>query len=318
MRVARARIGGQIRCGLVEGDTLAALPEGTDVLDVLNGEVPAPESRHELAGLQLLAPIVPATIRDFSVFEAHLEGAVLTSGPDTPVPPSWYERPFAYFTNPHTVSGPGDAIESPPGTQQLDLELEVAVVVGKPGRNLTVEEASEMIVGYTIFNDWSARDLGAPEVQSPFGQFKGKDFANTLGPWIVTPDELEPFRTEDRLDLDMRAAINGVELGDDTLANMAWSFEELIAFSSRCSWVKPGDVIGSGTCAFGCLIELWGRNGEIGNPPALVPGDEVTLSVQGIGTLSNTVVAGPAPVPLPPARPGRLRSRALTGQPSAS
>ena len=191
----------------------------------------------------------------------------------------------------------------------LDLELEVAVIIGRAGRNLPPEEAAAYIAGYTIFNDWSARDLQIEEMKLGLGICKGKDFANTLGPWIVTPDELEPFRSGDRLDLDLRARINDRELGDDTLANMAWSFEELIAYASRGAWIRPGDVLGSGTCGSGCLLELRGRHGRDAYP-ALAAGDTVTLSVQGIGELTNTIVAGVEPVPLPAARPGRLRARA--------
>ena len=141
------------------------------------------------------------------------------------------------------------------------------------------------------------------------GICKGKDFANTLGPWIVTPDELEPFRSGDRLDLDLRATVNDRELGDDTLANMAWSFEELISYASRGTWIRPGDVLGSGTCGAGCLLELRGRHGRDAYPP-LAPGDTVTLSVQGIGTITNTIGSGVDPIALPKARPGRLRARA--------
>ncbi len=138
----------------------------------------------------------------------------------------------------------------------------MAVVIGRAGRNLTPNEAGAHIAGYTIFNDWSARDLQTEEMRLGLGICKGKDFANTLGPWIVTPDELEPFRSGDRLDLDLRATVNNRELGDDTLANMAWSFEELIAYASRGTWIRPGDVLGSGTCGSGCLLELRGRHGR--------------------------------------------------------
>ena len=140
------------------------------------------------------------------------------------------------------------------------------------------------------------------------GICKGKDFANTLGPWIVTADELERYRDGDRLDLDLRAAVNDREIGDDSLANMAWSFEQLVSYASRGTWVRTGDVLGSGTCGAGCLLEMWGRHGRDGYPP-LAPGDTVSLTVEGIGTLTNRVVAGPDPIPLPTARPGRLRSR---------
>ena len=243
--------------------------------------------------MTLLAPIEPPTIRDFSVFEQHIEGAIKTGGdPDAAVPSVWYEMPFCYFSNPYAITGPGEDIRTAPGTQALDLELEVAAIIGRAGRNLRPEEAGAHIAGYTIFNDWSARDIGGKEVQTPFGQCKGKDFANTLGPWIVTPDELEPYRDGDRYDLDMRAFINGAELGDDTLANMAWSFEEMVAYASRGTWVRPGDVLGSGTCGSGCMLELWGRRGSFEDPPPLKPGDEVTLRVEGIGELTNRVVDG--------------------------
>jgi 2-keto-4-pentenoate hydratase/2-oxohepta-3-ene-1,7-dioic acid hydratase in catechol pathway len=269
------------------------------------------EAEVELAAARLLAPIEPPTIRDFSVFEQHIEGAIKTGGdPDAPVPSVWYEMPFCYFSSPHAISGPDEDIKMAPGTKALDLELEVAAVVCRSGRNIRPEDGATYIGGYTIFNDWSARDIGGKEVRTPFGQCKGKDFANTLGPWIVTPDELEPYRDADRYDLDMRATINGVELGGDTLANMAWAFEHLVSYASRGTWIRPGDVLGSGTCGGGCLLEHWGRNGSFEAPPPLQPGDEVVLTVEGIGTLRNRVVEGDPVIELPPARPGRLRARA--------
>lgn len=140
------------------------------------------------------------------------------------------------------------------------------------------------------------------------GPAKGKDFASSLGPWIVSADELEPYRRDDRLDLDMGVAVNGTELGDDTLANMGWSFEEMIAYASRGSVVRAGDVLGSGTCGSGCLAELWGRAGRR-EPPPLRPGDTVTMTVEGIGTISNGVVAGAAATPIPAARAPHRRRR---------
>jgi 2-keto-4-pentenoate hydratase/2-oxohepta-3-ene-1,7-dioic acid hydratase in catechol pathway len=189
----------------------------------------------------------------------------------------------------------------PPGCRDLDLELEVAAVIGRAGTNIAPDKAKDHIAGYTIFNDWSARDLQMAEMALGLGMCKGKDFANTLGPWIVTPDELEPYRVRDRFDVTLNAKINGQSLGHDTLANMAWSFEELVAYASRGTWVRPGDVLGSGTCGNGCLLELWGRLGREYHPP-LQPGDAVTLNVQHIGTLTNVVVAGVEPIALPRAR----------------
>jgi 2-keto-4-pentenoate hydratase/2-oxohepta-3-ene-1,7-dioic acid hydratase in catechol pathway len=217
---------------------------------------------------------------------------MLFGGPDARAPEAWAERPAFYFSNPTRPSGPGDDIAVPPDCEALDLELEVVAVVGRPGRNVPVDEAGAHIAGYTIFNDWSARDIAGRELRMPLGFHKAKDFDNTFGPWIVTPDELEPHRTGDRLDLSLQASINGVPLGEpDSLASMAWSFEELVAFSAHGASIAAGDVIGCGTCANGCLMELWGRNQSWTDPPALRPGDVVTLEVEGIGTLTNTIVA---------------------------
>jgi 2-keto-4-pentenoate hydratase/2-oxohepta-3-ene-1,7-dioic acid hydratase in catechol pathway len=138
------------------------------------------------------------------------------------------------------------------------------------------------------------------------GPAKGKDFASTLGPWIVTADELEPYRRDDRLHLDLQTWVNGMPLGGDTLANMGWSFEEMLASASRGTRVVPGDVLGSGTCGSGCLAELWGRAGRR-EPPPLRPGDVVRITVEAIGTIENRVVAGLAPEPVPAARPAAHR-----------
>jgi 2-keto-4-pentenoate hydratase/2-oxohepta-3-ene-1,7-dioic acid hydratase in catechol pathway len=187
----------------------------------------------------------------------------------------------------------------------MDLELEVAAVIGRDGRNLTPEQARDHIAGYTIFNDWSARDIQGDEMRLGLGPAKGKDFASTLGPWLVTPDELEPYRRDDRLDLGLQAWIDDVPLGEgDRLSSMAWSFEELVAYASRSAWVRAGDVIGSGTCGNGALAELWGRRGSTEDPPPLEPGNVVRVTVEGIGTIENTLVASDEElVALPPARP---------------
>ena len=313
MRIARIDHDGAPRTAVITADDrVQVLSAEVGVLGLLDASparraaiVDGADAELALSEVRLLAPIEPPSIRDFSVFEAHIEGIVMGQG--IPVPERWYEGPFCYFSNPHAITGPGDEIEIPPASHRLDLELEVAAIIGRAGRNLTVEEAGAHISGYTIFNDWSARDHAIDEMRLGLGFCKAKDFANTLGPWIVTADEFERFRSGDRFDVDLRASINGRELGDDTLANMAWSFEELVSYASRGAWIRPGDVLGSGTCGSGCLFELWGR-GEQWAP--LAPGDVVTLAVEGIGALTNQVVAGVAPVPLPPARPGRLRHRA--------
>ena len=203
--------------------------------------------------------------------------------------------------------GPDDPVPVPAGEQRLDYELEVAAVLGRGGSDLTPASAHDCIAGYTIFNDWSARDLQRREMQVNLGPCKGKDFATTLGPVLVTADELEPHRDADGfLDLQLAVAVNGTEIGRDRLAHMGWPFEELVAHASRGTEVRPGDVLGSGTCGNGgCLAELWATAEQ--PPPALLPGDVVTMTVEGIGTIRNTVVAGRDPVPLPRAR-ARTRS----------
>jgi 2-keto-4-pentenoate hydratase/2-oxohepta-3-ene-1,7-dioic acid hydratase in catechol pathway len=254
--------------------------------------------------------VQPTVVRDFVTFEAHVEGVRRSIDGNPGVPEQWYVAPTFYFTNPYSIRGPVDPVPIPPGCQMFDFELEVAAVIGRAGRDLTPEQARDHILGYTIFNDWSARDLQSAEMKVGLGPCKGKDTSTTLGPWLVTADELEPYRDADGfLDLELTAAVNGAQVGHDRLSHMGWTFEDMVAYASRGTWIKPGDVLGSGTCGNGgCLAELWGRNGRQ-TPPPLRAGDTVTLAVQGIGTLDNTVVAGVAPVPIPAAR-HRLAERA--------
>ncbi|HEY0932556.1 MAG TPA: fumarylacetoacetate hydrolase family protein, partial [Trebonia sp.] len=173
--------------------------------------------------------------------------------------------------------------------------------------------AREHIFGYIVLNDWSARDLQRREMKVLLGPAKGKDSATTLGPWLVTADELEPYRDADGfLALDLRATVNGELTGQDLLSNMSWPFEELISYAARGAQVRAGDVLGSGTCGNGgCLAELWGRNGK-NDPPPLTPGDVVELTVEGIGTVRNRVVEGITLAPVREARPRsapRVRTR---------
>ncbi|MEQ6021912.1 fumarylacetoacetate hydrolase family protein [Streptomyces sp. NPDC048405] len=257
--------------------------------------------------VRLLPPLQPVSVRDFVTFEEHVEGVRRSVEGTGGVPEQWYAAPTFYFTNPHAIYGHRDEIPVPPGSAVLDFELEVGAVIGQEGRDLTPERARDHIVGYTVFNDWSARDLQGAEMKVGLGPCKGKDTATTLGPYLVTADALEPHRDADGfLRLALTAEVNGERVGEDLLSNMSWTFEEMTAYASRGTRVAPGDVLGSGTCGNGgCLAELWGRRGER-NPPPLKPGDTVTLTVEGIGTLTNTVVPGAEPVPLPT---GRRRSR---------
>jgi 2-keto-4-pentenoate hydratase/2-oxohepta-3-ene-1,7-dioic acid hydratase in catechol pathway len=266
-----------------------------------------------LAQVRLLPPLAAPTVRDFVAFEEHVEGVVAGVGDGGGVVPEWYQAPTFYFTNPYALIGAHDDVAVPPGSQAFDFELEVAVVVGRDGASLTPEQAREHVFGYTVLNDWSARDLQRREMKVQLGPAKGKDSATTLGPWLVTADELEPYRDDDGfLALDLRVQVNGTEIGQDLLSNMGWPFEELIAYASRGTEVRAGDVLGSGTCGNGgCLGELWGRNGAQ-TPPPLRPGDVVEMTVEGIGTIRNQVVAG---LDLPPVRPARPRPRTRTRTP---
>ncbi|GAA4908265.1 2-keto-4-pentenoate hydratase/2-oxohepta-3-ene-1,7-dioic acid hydratase in catechol pathway [Nonomuraea thailandensis] len=302
MRIATFTHQGRTRSGLVDGGMVRPLPDGVGPLDALQGAVtgePVP-----LAEVRLLAPFQPPTVRDFVAFEEHVEGVRRSIDGRAGVPDAWYDAPAFYFTNPYAVIGPHDDVPIPPGCRVFDFELEVAAVIGRAGRDLTPAQARDHIAGYLIMNDWSARDLQSREMQVNLGPAKGKDTATTLGPWLVTADELEPYRDAGGfLRLALTVSVNGTEIGRDLLSNMGWPFEELVAYASRGTWVRPGDVLGSGTCGNGgCLAELWGLRGRQ-DPPPLGPGDVVEIEVEGIGAVRNTVVAGVDPVPLPGARP---------------
>lgn len=258
-----------------------------------------------LADVRLLTPLRPASVRDFVTFESHVQGVRRSIERDeSGVPEAWYDAPTFYFTNPHAIVGPGAEVPRPDGCRALDFELEVAAIVSGGGTSLTEAQARDAIFGYTLFNDFSARDLQAREMQTGLGPAKGKDFCSSLGPWITTADEFESHRDADGfLTLECAVSVNGVEVGRDRLDHMGWTFETMLAYASRDSLVVSGDVLASGTTGGGgCLAELWGRAGEQ-VPPPLEPGDTVTLTADLLGSLTNTVVAGvPAP-PLTPFRP---------------
>jgi 2-keto-4-pentenoate hydratase/2-oxohepta-3-ene-1,7-dioic acid hydratase in catechol pathway len=317
MRFATYELEGTVHAGVVAGNAVHALPAGTTVLDLVRAGLPSAltAGAAALAGpsapldrVRLLPPLAPPTVRDFVAFEEHVEGVVASVSGGSGVPAEWYEAPTFYFTNPYALIGAHDDVPVPPGSRLLDFELEVAAVVGRDGFSLTPAQARDAIFGYTVFNDWSARDLQRREMKVGLGPAKGKDSATTLGPWLVTADELAPFHDEDGfLALGMRVSVNGVDIGHDLLSNMGWPFPELVSYASRGTWVRAGDVLGSGTCGNGgCLAELWGRRGEQ-DPPALRPGDVVEMTVEGIGTIRNRVVPG---IDLPAVRAARSRTRA--------
>lgn len=238
----------------------------------------------------LRAPIPhPPTVRDFYAFEQHVKTARKRRGLE--MDPDWYELPVFYFSNPYAVVGPGEDVPIPPGSTEMDFELEVAAVVGRGGSDLRPEEAERHIAGFCVMNDWSARDIQRREMKLSMGPVKGKDFATSLGPELVTRDELESSRAGRAYDLTMTAAVNGVEYSRATLADIYWSFGEMLAYASRGTRIEAGDVIGSGTCGTGCILELSLVHGSDAYP-WLQPGDLVELNVDRLGTLRNRVVAG--------------------------
>lgn len=310
MKYALAEVDSVPRVGLVilsadedTPDHLRLFPEGTDLLGVaLQRAVPAADAaRVPLGGVRLLPPVHPGCFRDFVAFEEHVQGASAMSPDPGASLQAWARTPTFLFGNPHAMVGANDTVVPPPDTSSLDFELEVGVVVGRDGRDLSVEEARDLIAGYLVVNDWSARDIQTREMQVGLGPAKGKDFATTIGPWLVTPDELEGRRIGDRHDLRMRVSVNDTIIGEDSLAHMAWPFAELIAHASRAAWVRAGDLIASGTCGGGALSEFWGRSG-VQDPRPLRAGDVVTMTVDGLGTLTNEVAAAaPDRAPATPA-----------------
>jgi len=234
---------------------------------------------------RLHAPIPrPPTLRDFYAFEQHVRTANQNRGRE--VPENWYKFPVFYFTNPNTIFGPEEEIPYPAYSDALDYELEIAAIIGKAGVNISPEEAPKHIFGYTIFNDWSARDVQREEMRVALGPAKGKDFASSLGPVIVTAEEF-PDQTEGRPGVHhaaMTARINGETLSQGNFDDIYWSFGQIIARASESVMLYPGDVIGSGTVGTGCLLELTKAQG-----PWLQPGDTVELEIEGIGVLRNKV-----------------------------
>lgn len=239
--------------------------------------------------VQLLAPIpFPRTIRDFYAFEQHVKTARALRGLD--MIPEWYDHPVFYYSNPGAVYGPGE-VPFPRGSKEVDYELEIACIIGKAGRDIPAEEANEYIAGYLILNDWSARDTWRNfESKLSMGPAKSKDFANSLGPWLVTPDELEDRRegegADTRYNLTMTATINGSELSRGNANTLTHTFAQMIEWASTDVWLRPGDVLGSGTVGTGCILELRPEN----TGGWLKLGDVVELEIERLGVLRNRLV----------------------------
>jgi fumarylacetoacetate (FAA) hydrolase len=230
----------------------------------------------------------PPSMRDGYAFRQHVEAARRNRG--VPMIPEFDNFPVFYFTNHYGVIGPGPCEVRKLHLEKLDFELEAAIVVGRAGKNIKAAQADDYILGYTIMNDWSARGLQMEEMKMSLGPAKGKDFATSLGPWLVTRDELESYRKAspvgERFALDMTADVNGKEVSRGNLADMSWSFAQLLERVSYGVEIRPGDVIGSGTVGTGCFLEL---NGSGKTNQWLKPGDKVVLRIQGLGELENTI-----------------------------
>lgn len=244
---------------------------------------------YPLSEVILRAPLeIPPSVRDFYAFEQHVKTARSNRG--LGMIPEWYQFPVFYFSNHRAVYGPDDLVPYPRQSQALDFELEMACVIGRAGRDIKAADAADYIAGYMVMNDWSARDLQMQEMVLNMGPVKGKDFATSLGPCLVTPDELADKRTvtgaEERYDLTMSAKLNGKEISTGNFKDIYFSFPQMVERASLNTWLVPGDVLGSGTVGTGCLLEQGDSRERY-----LQPDDVLELEIERLGLLSNRVVA---------------------------
>jgi fumarylacetoacetate (FAA) hydrolase len=296
MKLVTFRTGaGDTRAGLLQKETILDLnyptvldllrdPQGLAVRQLEKGKA----QTYRLSDVTLLAPIPePPTMRDFYAFEQHVKTA--RAGRGLEMIPAWYEVPIFYFTNTSEIYGPESYVPYPVGSCALDFELELACVIGREGRDIPTEEASNYIAGYMVMNDWSARDFQARDMQLNLGPGKGKDFATSLGPWLVTPDELAGrclmSGAEERYDLTMVARVNGREVSRGNFKDIYYSFPQMIAWASCNARLRVGDVLGSGTVGTGCILEIGTEK-----QPWLQHNDVVELEIDGLGILRNTIV----------------------------
>jgi fumarylacetoacetate (FAA) hydrolase len=268
--------------GSVEGDSASVLA-AAGMVEYLAGVGREPTGEaHRLSELRTLAPVpVPPSVRDFYAFEGHVAAGARLRGRE--IAPHWYEAPAFYFSNPAAILGPGEPLKRPAATRLLDFELEIAAVIG------VAAGGEPEIAGFTLMNDWSARDLQAGEVTVGLGPAKAKDFGTSLGPWIVTPDEL-PYK-DGRLRLGARVSVNGVQLSSTETSEQHFGWDEIVAHAARDTHLRAGDVLGSGTLTGGCLLELGPLDPEDGGEPRWIePGDVVALEADGLGRLETPVV----------------------------
>ncbi len=282
--------------GVIRGERVLPL-NYPSLLELLQDPEGMAKARHMLESdeqglplheIKLLTPVPnPPTLRDFYAFEQHVATARAHRG--LGMIPEWYEIPTFYFSNTSEIYGPDAPVPYPVGCKELDIELEIACVIGREGKNIPVEEAADYIAGYMIMNDWSARDFQRLDMKLNLGPGKGKDFATSLGPWLVTPDELADRRTgkgaSERYDMTMLARVDGKEISRGNFNQIYYSFPQMIAYASRNVRLRPGDVMGSGTVGTGCLLEL---GTEV--HPWFQRGETIELEIDGIGVLRNTIV----------------------------
>jgi len=284
-------------------DNMADFLKGSDVLmeraKNIDNQIKSKEIEpKEEAFYELLAPVPhPTSCRDGYAFRQHVAAARRNRKVDMIA--EFDQYPVFYFTNHNAIQGPGDIECMPDHFEKLDFELEVAVVIGKQGRNIKAAEADSYIAGYMVMNDMSARTLQMEEMLLNLGPAKGKDFSTVIGPWLVTPDELEEYKTNPKeghtgnaYNLNMSCSVNGVNVSSGNMADMDWTFAEII---ERCAYgvdILPGDVIGSGTVGTGCFLELNGT-GLLNDPSFqtqwLKEGDIVEMEVTGLGVLTNII-----------------------------
>jgi fumarylacetoacetate (FAA) hydrolase len=297
----------QARLGVIKGDDvvdvalasnntleqsmISFLEGGERSMDVARKLLESSDASYAMNEVTLLSPVPrPTSMRDGYAFRQHVEAARRNRGVE--MIPEFDLFPVFYFTNHNGVIGQGPLQVMPEHLKKLDFELEAAIVIGKKGRNINAADADSYIAGYTIMNDWSARYLQMEEMKLSLGPAKGKDFATALGPWLVTKDELESKKIAsadgDRYDLTMTCTVNGKELSRGNLKDMTWSFAQLIERASYGVTLMPGDVIGSGTVGTGCLLELNGS--KITDNLWIQIGDEVTCSIDMLGSLTNNVI----------------------------
>ena len=261
---------------------------------IITGQLAAKEE----VFFELLAPVPnPTSCRDGYAFRQHVAAARRNRG--VPMIPEFDQYPIFYFTNHNAIQGPGEIVCMPDHFQKLDFELEIAIVIGKKGRNVLAKDADEYVAGFMIMNDMSARTLQMEEMLLNLGPAKGKDFSTVIGPWLVTPDELAQHlvpakagHVGNNYNLSMKCWVNGQEVSQGNVADMDWTFAEII---ERCAYgvdILPGDVIGSGTVGTGCFLELNGTK-LLNDPNAqtqwLQDGDVVEMEIAGLGMLSNTI-----------------------------